>query len=123
MDLAVGVMIGAAFGAIVESFIKNLIMPLVAAIVGKPDFSDMFVVLKPGTTAAPYATLDAANKAGATVFGYGAFLTALVNFLIIAGVIFMLVKAVNKMKKPVEEVAAGPTEVELLIQIRDSLKK
>ena len=122
MDLAVGIIIGAAFTAIVSSLVGDLINPVIGLILGGVNFSDMFVDLS-GTNPASFA---AAKESGAAVFAYGAFITAIINFLIIAFVVFMLVKAVNKLKgRPVEEVAApvGPTAEELLTQIRDSLRK
>jgi len=128
MDLAVGVIIGAAFGKIVESVVADLIMPIVAWIMGgKLDFSGMFFILgtvPPGT--AP--TLDALKKAQVPVFAYGNFITILVNFLILAFIIFMMIKQVNRLKKnapPAEPAAPAPPseDVLLLREIRDSLKK
>lgn len=128
MDLAVGVIIGAAFGKIVDSMVGDLIMPLIAWIMGgKLDFSSMFIVLgsvPPGTA----QTLDALKKAAVPVFAYGSFITILVNFIILAFVIFMMVKQVNRLKK--EAPAAAPSapaepaeDVLLLREIRDSLRK
>jgi large conductance mechanosensitive channel len=128
MDLAVGVIIGAAFGKIVDSVVADLIMPIVAWIMGgKLDFSGMFFVLgsiPPGTA----QTLDALKKAQVPVFAYGNFITILVNFVILAFIIFMMIKQVNRLKKdepPAEPPAAtAPSEdVLLLREIRDSLKK
>ena len=124
MDLAVGVIIGAAFGKIVDSIVNDLIMPIIAAIIGKPDFSNLFVLL--GTPPAGTAmTLDALKKAGVPVFAYGNFLTVLLNFLILAFIIFLMVKQMNRMRKesPPAPPAATPEDVLLLRQIRDSLKK
>lgn len=128
MDLAVGVIIGAAFGKIVDSVVADLIMPIIAWVMGgKLDFSGMFFVLgnvPPGT--AP--TLDALKKAQVPVFAYGSFITILVNFLILAFIIFMMIKQVNRLKKeaptadPVAPAAASE-DVLLLREIRDSLKK
>ena len=127
MDLAVGVIIGAAFGKIVDSIVGDLIMPLVAWIMGgKLDFSGMFLVLGkvPEGTA---VTLDALKKAQVPVFAYGNFITILVNFVILAFIIFIMVKQVNRLRK--EEPAAAPEpvpipeDVLLLREIRDSLKK
>ena len=126
MDLAVGVIIGGAFGKIVDSMVADLIMPLVGAVVGKLDFSNLFVVLGqiPAGTGATLADL---KKAGVPVFAYGNFLTVAVNFTILAFVIFMLIKQVNRMKKeaPVAPPAPAvtPEDVVLLREIRDSLKK
>ena len=121
MDLAVGIIIGAAFTAIVSSLVGDLINPVIGLILGGVNFSDMFLDLS-GTNPASFT---AAKESGAAVFAYGAFITAIINFLIIAFVVFMLVKAVNKLKgRPVEVDAApvGPTAEELLTQIRDSLQ-
>ena len=123
VDLAVGVVIGAAFSKIVDSLVKDIIMPIIGAITGGLDFSNYFVKLSSAVTATNYA--DAA-KQGA-VIGYGSFITAAVNFIIIAFVLFMVVKAMNKMKK--EEAAAPaeppapPRQEVLLEQIRDLLAK
>ena len=127
IDLAVGVIIGAAFNKIVESVVGDLIMPILAFILGgKLDFSNMFFVLgtvPPGTA----QTLDALKKAGVPVFAYGSFITITVNFIILAFIIFIMVKQVNRLKKsePVVEEAppAVAEEVILLREIRDSLKK
>ena len=122
MDLAVGIIIGAAFTAIVSSLVGDLINPVIGLILGGVNFSDMFVDLS-GTSPASFA---AAKESGAAVFAYGAFITAIINFVIIAFVVFMLVKAVNRLKgRPVEQAAVpvGPTAEELLTQIRDSLRK
>jgi len=124
MDLAVGVIIGAAFGKIVESIVNDLIMPIVGAIFGGFDFSNLFVAL--GTVPEGVAmTLAEVKKAGVPVFAYGNFLTILLNFLILAVIVFMLVKQLNRMKKeaPPAAPAAPPEDVVLLREIRDSLKK
>ncbi len=126
MDLAVGVIIGAAFGKIVDSVVGDLVMPLVGAVIGKLDFSNLFVVLgqAPAGTA---MTLDALKKAGVPVFAYGNFITVAVNFAILAFIIFMMVKQINKLKKasppPPAAPAATAEDVLLLREIRDSLKK
>jgi large conductance mechanosensitive channel len=128
VDLAVGVIIGGAFGKIVDSVVSDLIMPIVGAAFGKLDFSNLFVVLgsiPPGTA----STLDALKKAGVPVFAYGSFITVAVNFTILAAIIFLMVKQINRLKReaPVVEaapvVAATPEDVMLLREIRDSLKK
>jgi large conductance mechanosensitive channel len=125
MDLAVGVIIGGAFGKIVESVVADLIMPVVAFIMGgKFDFSGLFLVL--GTVPEGSAmTLDALRKAQVPVFAYGSFLTILVNFIILAFIIFMMIKQVNRLKRnePPAAPAAPPEDVLLLREIRDSLKK
>ena len=122
MDLAVGIIIGAAFTAIVNSLVGDLINPIIGLILGGVNFSDMFIDLS-GTNP---ASMAAAKESGAAVFAYGAFITALINFLIIAWVVFLLVKAMNKiMPKKVEAPAApaGPSEVDLLKDILAALKK
>ena len=124
MDLAVGVIIGAAFGKIVDSMVADLIMPVVGAVVGNLDFSSMFVVLGkvPSGTG---MTLVELKKAGVPVLAYGNFITIAVNFAILAFIIFLMVKQMNRMKKeaPPAPPAATPEDVLLLRQIRDSLKK
>ena len=126
MDLAVGVIIGGAFGKIVDSVVNDLIMPIIAAIIGKPDFSNLFVVLgnAPAGTA---MTLDALKKAGVPVFAYGNFLTVVLNFLILAFIIFLMVKQMNKMKREAPPapvvVVAPPEDVVLLREIRDALNR
>jgi large conductance mechanosensitive channel len=125
MELAVAVIIAGAFAVIVASLTDDLIMPIVGMIFGDVDFTNMYVVLsgevEPGTS------LEAAREAGANVLAYGAFITAVINFVILAFIIFMLVryaeKAKAKMEGPKEEEDAGPSEIDLLTEIRDSLKK
>lgn len=124
MDLAVGVIIGAAFGKIVDSIVKDLIMPIVGAVFGGFDFSNLFVALGPVPEGVA-KTLAAVRDAGVPVFAYGNFLTILLNFIILAFIVFMLVKQLNRLKKeaPPAAPAATPEEVVLLREIRDSLKK
>ncbi len=125
MDLAVGVIIGAAFGAIVKSLTDEIIMPIVGAVFGNIDFSDRYIVLS--GEVAEGTPLAAAREAGANVIGLGAFVSVLINFVILAFVIFLMVRYVTKVSaqfsKPEEAAPAGPTEVELLVEIRDALKK
>jgi large conductance mechanosensitive channel len=125
MDLAVGVIIGAAFGAIVKSLTDEIIMPLVGAVFGNIDFSDRYIVLS--GVVMEGTPLAAARQAGANVIGLGAFLSVVINFVILAFVIFLMVRYVTKVSaqisKPEEAAPAGPTEVELLVEIRDALKK
>ena len=121
LDLAVGVIIGAAFGKIVSSLTDDVIMPLISAVTGGIDYSNKYVVLS--GTAPEGATLAAAKAAGANVLAWGSFITAIINFLILAFVIFLIVRQANKVMPPPAEAPAGPTEVELLTEIRDSLKK
>lgn len=125
VDLAIGVIIGAAFGKIVDSMVGDIFMPLVAAIIGTADFSNLYVVLK-GTVPAGASLVDA--KKAASVLGWGNFLTVAINFTIIAFVLFMVVKGMNSMKK--SEAAAAPAappeppaQEKLLSEIRDLLKK
>jgi large conductance mechanosensitive channel len=126
MDMAVGIIIGAAFTAIVGSLVSDLINPIISLFMGGIDFSGLYVLLGAGD----YASIAAAEEAGAAVFAYGRFIMAVINFLIIAWVVFLLVRAVNRAKEasaePEEEAPAadpGPTELEILMEIRDSLKK
>lgn len=136
VDMAVGIIIGAAFTAIVSSLVKDLINPIIGLVTGGIDFSNLFINLGDGQ----FSTLAAAREAGAPVFAYGAFITAVINFLIVAWVVFVLVKAVNALKDAAESAAApdaaepsdpppppspqptGPTSEELLAEIRDLLK-
>ncbi len=120
LDLAVGVIIGAAFGKIVSSLTDDLIMPIVGFITGGVDFSSKYTVLS--GTVAEGATLAAARAGGANVFAWGSFITAIVNFLILAFIIMMIVKQAQKFFT-MTSATAGPSEVDLLTEIRDSLKK
>jgi len=128
MDMAVGIIIGAAFTAIVKSMVSDLINPIVGLFMGGVDFTNKFFVLGGDGTA--YASLAAAQDAGASVFAYGSFIMAVINFLIIAFVVFMLVRSVNKVKDAVtteEETVtaapAGPSDNDLLADILKTLKK
>lgn len=125
LDLAVGVIIGAAFGAIVKSLTDDVIMPFIGAIFGGLDFSNHFLPLAAVPAGTP-ATLEAMKAANVPVFAYGSFVNAVINFLILAFVIFLIVREANRfLGKKQDEPAppAGPTEVELLAEIRDALKK
>jgi large conductance mechanosensitive channel len=127
MDMAVGIIIGAAFTAIVKSMVTDLIQPIIGLFTGGIDFTNKFVVLGGGE----YATLAEARDAGAAAFAYGSFIMAIINFLIIAFVVFMLVRYVNKVKEAAEkkeeaapvEAPKGPSEIDLLTDIRDALTK
>ncbi|WP_029284414.1 large conductance mechanosensitive channel protein MscL [Pedobacter sp. R20-19] len=125
MDLAVGVIIGGAFGKIIDSVVNDLVMPLVAALIGKPDFSNLYLVLR-GAVPEGTALADAKKIEGAAIFAYGNFITVAINFILLALVIFMMIKAINKMKRKEEAVAAAPVappkEEILLTEIRDLLK-
>ncbi|UXU76025.1 MULTISPECIES: large conductance mechanosensitive channel protein MscL [unclassified Paracoccus (in: a-proteobacteria)] len=127
IDLAVGIIIGAAFTAIVNSLVADLINPIIGLLTGGTDFSGHYLVLKGDVPDG--ASLKAARDSGASVFAYGAFLSAVINFLIIAWAVFLLVKAVNKIQsaalrkqQAAEAAPAGPTQEELLLQIRDELR-
>jgi len=124
MDLAVGVIIGGAFGKIVDSIVGDLIMPLISRVVGKLDFSNLLIVL--GDNPNNLTTLADLKKAGIAVFAYGSFLTILVNFIILAFIIFLMIKQMNRLRPPAApapEVPVTPEDVLLLREIRDSLKR
>jgi large conductance mechanosensitive channel len=123
VDLAVGVIIGAAFGKIVDSLVSDVFMPIVGRIFGGLDFSNYFIGLTAAASSAP--TYEAAKKAGATI-GYGQFITIAINFIIIAWILFLVIKAMNRVKKEAAAPATPPApskEVVLLTEIRDLLKK
>ena len=125
LDLAVAVVIGAAFGGIITSLTGDLIMPLIGAMTGGVDFSSHYILL--GSIPESYAGLTtdyaALKKAGVPMLGFGSFLTAVINFLIIASIIFLIVRAANRIAKPAEVPAAGPTPAEILLaEIRDELR-
>ena len=123
VDLAVGIVIGAAFGRIVQSFVDDILMPPIGLALGRADFSELFVVLKEGAIAAPYATVAAAKAAGAVTLNYGYFVNTLVSFVIVAFAVFLLVKAINRLRREEPAAAAAPAEeVILLREIRDSLR-
>jgi large conductance mechanosensitive channel len=123
MDLAVGVIIGAAFGKIVDSVVNDLIMPLIGRVAGGLDFSNYFYALKEVPQGTPM-TLDAVKKAGVPVFAYGNFITIVLYFIILAFIIFMMVKWINRLKKEAPPAPAeAPEDVKLLREIRDALKK
>jgi len=124
MDMAVGVIIGAAFGKIVDSLVKDVVMPPIGLALGKVDFANLFVVLKEGVPPAPYLTVEAAQKAGAVTLNYGVFINTMISFLIVAFVVFLLVRTINRLRNEEEtKAAATPEQVVLLREIRDSLKK
>jgi len=126
IDLAVGVIIGGAFGKIVDSIVGDLIMPVVGMIFGKLDFSSLFVVLGSPPAGTPM-TLEALKKAGVPVLAYGNFITVAVNFTILAFIIFMMVRQINRMKREAPAAPAAPVatpeDIALLREIRDSLRK
>ncbi len=124
VDMAVGIVIGVAFGAIISSLVGDVLMPAIGMAMGGVDFSNYFLVLKEGTTPGPYATLAAVKAAGGVAVAYGVFVNAIVNFLIVAFVLFMVIRAMNAAKK--EEQAAPPppsNEEKLLTEIRDLLAR
>ena len=121
MDMAVGVIIGGAFGKIVSSLVDDVLMPIIGKLTGGVSFTDLFINLGDGN----YTTLAAAKEAGAAVLAYGQFIQNIIDFIIIAFCIFLMIKGMNKLKKeePAEPAApAGPTQEELLAEIRDLLK-
>ena len=127
MDMAVGIIVGAAFTAIVSSLVADLINPIVGLFTGGVDFSNNYAVLSGDVPA--NASLEQAREAGASVFAYGSFLMAVINFFIIAFVVFILVKMVNRVKSAAEkpdevapEVKTGPSQLDVLLEIRDALK-
>lgn len=124
VDLAVGVIIGAAFAKIVDSLVKDLIMPIVGRIFGGLDFSNYYVALAPPPPnyAGPM-TYEALTKAGVPLFAYGNFITALINFLILAFIIFMMVKQINRLRRATPPASATPEDTVLLREIRDSLRR
>lgn len=110
LDLAVGVIIGAAFGAIVNSLVNDVLMPPLGLVLGSVDFKDLFLVLKGGDVAGPYATLAAAKQAGAVTLNYGLFVNSFVSFLILGFSIFMVIKAVNRLQPPTLAPPPPPTK-------------
>lgn len=125
IDMAVGIIIGGAFGTIVKSLVDDVIMPIISGIITAPDFSNLFIVLK-GANGSKFETLALAREAGVVVLAYGNFINAVIAFAIVAWALFMVVKTINRLKRNEQEKPAtpkGPTEVELLSEIRDALKK
>jgi large conductance mechanosensitive channel len=126
LDMAVGIIIGAAFGTIIKSLVDDILMPPIGMLLGGVDFSDLFVTLQQGSMAGPYATLAAAKEAGAVTMNYGLFINGVISFLIVAFAVFMVVKSFNKLKKKEEAAPAAPpepsAEEKLLSEIRDLLK-
>lgn len=121
LDLAIGVIMGTAFGAIVKSLVDDIIMPPIGLVLGGVNFADLFINLTPAKAA---TSLAAAKEAGAAVIAYGAFFNTIINFLIVAFVIFLLIRAVNRMlPKPAEAPAEPSEEVKLLAEIRDALRQ
>ena len=124
VDLAVGLVIGAAFGRIVQSFVDDILMPPIGLLLGGTDFSNLFVVLREGAAPGPYMSLEMAKAAGAVTLNYGVFISTIVTFLIVAFAIFLMVRTINRLRR--EEVAAAPVtpeEILLLREIRDSVRR
>ncbi|HKK13049.1 MAG TPA: large-conductance mechanosensitive channel protein MscL [Gammaproteobacteria bacterium] len=109
VDMAVGIIIGAAFGALVKSLVNDLLMPPIGLLVGNVDFAELFLVLKQGTPAGPYATAAEALKSGAVTINYGVFINSVVSFVIVAFAVFLLVRAINRMRRQQEAPAPEPT--------------
>ena len=130
MDMAVGIIIGAAFGTVVSSLVADVIMPPVGLLLGGVDFSNLFWVIKEGTTAAPYATVEAAAEAGAVTVNLGVFINHIISFLIVGFAVFLMVRYVNKLQEAAEKEQEAEPEAEpepsaeevLLGEIRDLLK-
>lgn len=126
VDLAVGIVIGASFGAIVGSFVGDVLMPPIGLLLGNVDFSNMFLLLKDGNPAGPYASLAQAKAAGAVSLNVGLFVNTIINFLIVAFAIFIVVKGINRMKRQEAEAPTAPPaptkDQVLLTEIRDLLK-
>jgi len=127
LDMAVGIIMGGAFGGIINSLVSDVLMPPIGMALGNHDFSNLFMTLKEGTTPGPYASLAAAKEAGAVTVGAGLFVNTVINFLIVAFAMFMLVKGMNSAKKKEAAAPAAPPEppadVKLLTEIRDLLSK
>ena len=127
VDMAVGIIIGAAFGTIVQSLVNGVIMPPIGLALGNVDFSNLFVVLKDGVPPAPYAALADAQAAGAVTINYGEFINTVISFLIVAFAVYLLIRSINSMNRKEEEAPAPPpepsNEEKLLTEIRDLLRQ
>lgn len=124
VDMAVGIIIGAAFGTIVQSLVSDVIMPPIGLLLGKVDFSNLFLVLRDGVTTGPYASLADAKRAGAVTINYGVFANTVINFVIVAFAIFFLIRSINRLKKEEATLPPQPSnEEKLLTEIRDILKQ
>jgi large conductance mechanosensitive channel len=125
IDMAVGIVIGAAFGTVVKSLVDDLLMPVVSGLIGAPDFSNLFIVLR-NPTGAAFASVKAARDAGAVVLAVGLFVNAVISFLLVAMALFVVVKGVNRLRRQAPEAPAAPAppspEVTLLAEIRDLLR-
>jgi len=125
VDMAVGIIIGAAFGSIVKSLVDDVIMPPIGLLLGNVDFSNLFFVLKEGTVAAPYTSVAVAKAAGAVTLNYGLFVNSVVSFTIVAFAVFLLIRTLNRLQAEEAPAAAPatPEDILLLREIRDSMKK
>jgi large conductance mechanosensitive channel len=112
VDMAVGIIIGAAFGTIVSSLVNDIIMPPIGLLLGNVDFSSLFIVLKEGTTAGPYASLADAKKAGAVTISYGLFVNTIISFIIVAFAVFLVIRSINRLRRQEEAPPAAPTTKE-----------
>jgi large conductance mechanosensitive channel len=112
VDMAVGIIIGAAFGTIVKSLVADVIMPPIGLLIGNVDFSNLFIVLKEGATAGPFATIAEAQKAGAVTINYGVFINTIISFIIVAFAVFLVIRAINKLKREEEAPPEEPTTKE-----------
>jgi len=123
LDMAIGLVMGGAFGPIIKSLVDDILMPVIGLFMGGADFSNNFMVLKEGATAGPYTTLAAAQEAGAVTMNWGVFINTIITFIIVAFAIFMMVKTFNRWKQEEEEAPSEPpADVVLLEEIRDALK-
>lgn len=109
VDMAIGIIIGAAFGTIVKSLVTDIIMPPIGLLLGNVDFADLFIVIKAGKVAGPYAALADAQKAGAVTMNYGLFINTIISFLIVAFAVFMIIRSINQLKRREEAPPAEPT--------------
>lgn len=125
VDMAVGIVIGAAFGKIVASLVNDVIMPPIGLLLGKVDFSNLFLVLGHGAHPGPYLSVEAAQKAGAVTLNYGIFVNTVISFTIVALAVFLLIRAINRLKREEQAKAPAtpPEEIVLLREIRDALKR
>ena len=112
VDMAVGIIIGAAFGGIVNSFVSDVIMPPIGLLLGKVDFANLYIILREGTVAGPFASLAEARKAGAVTISYGVFINTVINFLILAFVVFLFIRNINKLRRTEVAPPAAPTTKE-----------
>ena len=128
LDMAVGIIIGAAFGTVVQSLVNDVLMPPIGILLGGVDFSDLFLTLRQGTVPGPYTSLEAAREAGAVTINYGVFANSVISFLIVAFAVFLLVRNFNKLKRQEAKAldvapATPPADIVLLSEIRDLLKQ